>query len=554
MKRKNGVLYTIFFMLIAYMLLTWLLPATTYSTEFTDQGSLKMGLTELFTYPTYTFYNFIYVLLFLLLVGGLYGILRHIPAYRRFLDKVVEKVKEREWFYTLLTIMLMTVVIAFTGFTYEVLAIMPFIASVALLTGRDKITAALMTVGPIAIGIIGNLYSTAVVGTFVSALGIEFKSLILFKVILLVLGIGFLFLAIRLHNKHTEGEEIDNEFYFIPEEVDKKEKVKAWPLATILGVFVFVKVIASIAWQSTFGITFFSDLKTKIDAYPLFSKLVGFIIFGLIIIGLLTKYIIAKKKDKKVKFKEALGKCGLVFFIISVVILGITTLKVVFEDIFVVTSCFTKAYNALGLDTLTIGNLMGEHATIGAWTYSEYITWLVILEIVLVLVYHVKPQEMIDNNGKGMKKVLYAGMVCMFAYVILVATSNNPIMLTILRPVIELITKTTVPIFRLFLYLFVSLISGFLNSDFAYFSYSVFPSAFASSNLSSNVLPLVALLHQGAIGLAMLIAPTSIPMVFTLTTLNISYKEWFKKVGLLFIALLGWLIIISVGVLLYLSI
>ena len=259
MKRKNGVLYTIFFMLIAYMLLTWLLPATTYSTEFTDQGSLKMGLTELFTYPTYTFYNFIYVLLFLLLVGGLYGILRHIPAYRRFLDKVVEKVKEREWFYTLLTIMLMTVVIAFTGFTYEVLAIMPFIASVALLTGRDKITAALMTVGPIAIGIIGNLYSTAVVGTFVSALGIEFKSLILFKVILLVLGIGFLFLAIRLHNKHTEGEEIDNEFYFIPEEVDKKEKVKAWPLATILGVFVFIKVIASIAWQSTFGITFFTS-------------------------------------------------------------------------------------------------------------------------------------------------------------------------------------------------------------------------------------------------------------------------------------------------------
>ena len=171
-----------------------------------------------------------------------------------------------------------------------------------------------------------------------------------------------------------------------------------------------------------------------------------------------------------------------------------------------------------------------------------------------MMVYHIKPNEAIDNNGKGMKVVLYASIICMLAYVILVATSNNPIMLTILRPIIELIGKTSIPLFKLFIYIFVTLISAFMNSDMSYFNYSVFTTAFANNTFTnSNVLPLIGIIHQGTIGLALLVAPTSIPMLFTLNTLNISYKEWFKKAGILFAALFAWLIIVSIGVLLYLS-
>ena len=75
MKRKNGTLYTLLIMFGLLALLTWFFPITVYQTEFAEQGMLRVGLMELFTYPTYTFYNFIYVFIFLLLVGGLYGIL-----------------------------------------------------------------------------------------------------------------------------------------------------------------------------------------------------------------------------------------------------------------------------------------------------------------------------------------------------------------------------------------------------------------------------------------------------------------------------------------------
>jgi len=512
-----------------------------------------MGLKEVITYPSYTFYNFVYIFMFLLLVGGLYGILKHIKAYRRFLDKVVNIIKDAEILYTVIFMILLTVIVSFTGLTYEVLAIMPLVASIVLLLGRDKISVGLIALGPIAVGIIGNLFASSVVGTLVNSLGIEANNLLLFRIILLFVGIGFNILFVILHNKKVK-EDADREFYFIPEPLKEDEKVSVWPLATILGVFAFIKVLACIPWQSIFNISLFANLKEAIDAYPLFSKLVGFIIFGLIIIGILVKYLVKAIKYKETNFIKAVGKCGLVFLIISSLVLFIIILKVLFEDLFNITRFFTNIYNGIGLDKVTIGTLLGETAAIGAWTYAEHIVYLIILEVILMWVYHIKPDELVENNGKGMKKVLYATLVSMFAYVMLVATTNNPVMLTILKPIINVISNTTVPLFKTILYLFVSLVSAFMNSDMAYFSYSVFPTTFAANTFAnSNVLPLMAILHQGAVGLALLIAPTSVPMLFTIGTLNLSYKEWFKKAGLLFLVLLGWLITLSIGVLLYLS-
>ena len=53
MKRKNGTLYTIGIMFLVLALLTWFLPITIYQTDFAEQGYLKVGLMELFAYPTY---------------------------------------------------------------------------------------------------------------------------------------------------------------------------------------------------------------------------------------------------------------------------------------------------------------------------------------------------------------------------------------------------------------------------------------------------------------------------------------------------------------------
>ena len=553
MKRKNGTLYTLIIMFLFVALLTWFFPVTVYQTEFANQGMARVGLMELFTYPTYTFYNFIYVFIFLLLVGGLYGILKNIKAYRVLVERIANRVKERETFYIIVTILVLSVVVSFTGFTYELLAIMPFIATIALLNKRDKVTAALMTVGPIVAGAIGNTFSVPIAGVFVNGLQIDYKDLLVSKIILLLLSCIVLIIAVLLHNKKTKETELEDELFFIPEKVTDKEKVRVWPLVVILGCFALVKLLGSIGWQTVFGLTFFTDLKGKIEAYPLFSKLVMFIVFGLTVVIMLIKYIVNKKKDKDITLRKSIGTFGVVVFIISIVILTLVTVKVFLEDAFKVTTIFTKGYNALGFNNVTIKDLFGEMVALGEWTYSEYIVWLFVLELVLMIGYKVKVNDAIENAGNGMKKVLYATLVCMFAYTILVLTSNNPIMLSILKPLINLTNSTTVaPVIRIFIYTFVTLISSFMNCDFSYITYGVFNLSFAANSFAGNtsMLTIVGLMHQGSMGLALLIAPTSIPMLFALNTLNLSYKEWLKKTWLLFVVLLYLVLVASIVALL----
>ncbi len=553
MKRKNGTLYTLIIMFLFVALLTWFFPVTVYQTEFAEQGMARVGLMELFTYPTYTFYNFIYVFIFLLLVGGLYGILKNIKAYRVLVERIANRVKEREPFYIIGTILVLSIVVSFTGLTYELLAIMPFIATIALLNKRDKVTAALMTVGPIVVGAIGNTFSVPIAGVFVNGLQIDYKDLLVSKIILLLLSCVVLIIAVFLHNRKTKEKELEEELFFIPEKVTDKEKVRVWPLVVILGVFALVKLLGSIGWQTIFGLSFFADLKGKIEAYPLFSKLIMFIVFGLTIVIMLIKYIVNKKKDKSITLRKSIGTFGVVVFAISIAILTLVTVKVFLEDAFKVTTIFTKVYNSLGFNNVTIKDLFGETAALGEWTYSEYIVWLFVLELVLMIGYKVKASDAIENAGNGMKKVLYAAVVCMFAYTILVLTSNNPVMLSILKPLINLTNSSSIaPVIRIFIYTFVTLISSFMNCDFSYLTYGVFNLSFAANSFAGNtaMLPIVGLIHQGAMGLALLIAPTSIPMLFALNTLNLSYKEWLKKTWLLFVILLYLVLVASIVALL----
>ena len=179
MKRKNGILYTLLIAMFVYAVLTWILPVTTYSGDFANQGMVRIGISELLSYPTYTFYNFIYIFVYLALVCCLYGVLRKIPAYRNLVSKLASKYKNNELVYNIILVLLLSVIISFTGFTYEAMAIMPFVATILLKSGKDKFTAALVPIGSIAVGVMGNLFAASIAGVFVSGLAIEYIALLI---------------------------------------------------------------------------------------------------------------------------------------------------------------------------------------------------------------------------------------------------------------------------------------------------------------------------------------------------------------------------------------
>ena len=89
MKKHNTIKVVLITMLV-FLLLSWILPAAYYSGQYVDQGRVQMGLFDLFNYPITAFSYFGYIGLFFILVGGFYGILYKIPAYRIFLERIVK--------------------------------------------------------------------------------------------------------------------------------------------------------------------------------------------------------------------------------------------------------------------------------------------------------------------------------------------------------------------------------------------------------------------------------------------------------------------------------
>ena len=546
MKRKNGVLYTLLIALLVYALLTWIFPVTTFGSDFQDQGMVRMGISEIISYPTYTFYNFIYILVYLGLVCCLYGILRKVPSYRNLVSKIVTFVKKREFLFITSLILILSVVVTFNGFGYELLGIMPFVATILLKSGKDKVTTALATVGPIAVGTMGNIFAPGIAGIFVSGLGTNYNDLILAKILFLVVGVVLLVVTMKLHDKKEEKEEVQDVFFLYEDEKDDS-KAKVWPIAVILGSFALIKLVSSIAWSGSFGLTFFEELKTNFDAIPLFSKYIAFIFFGLTIVGLLIKYIVNKKKDNSKKFIESLGKVGFIFFIISCVVLGIVFIKILLEDVFKVTGFFSSIYSGLSLDGITLGTLIGNISPFGSWTYAEFIILLIVLCLVLMIGYRIKPCAIVENAGSGLKGGLYALILVMLGYLMLVTTSNNPVMLTILKPILKLTEG-----FNVLTYSLCTFISSLFNTDLSYFNYGILNLNYITGTFGdkTNLFPLIGLVNQSMYGLAMLIAPTSIPLLFNIGTLNLSYKKWIKNIWMLFLGMFIAALLINVVVLL----
>ena len=185
--KKYHTLLVVAITILVVTLLTWILPITYYQGELIAAERVQAGIVSVGTYGLFTFYNFIYVFIGLLLVGGLYGILNKVAAYRVLLDRIVKHVKNHKVLYLILTVLLLSIIVAFTGLTFEMLVFLPFIASVVLLLGYDKIVAAMVTVGSVSVGVIGSLFASPIVGKLNELLETTtYKDLIIPKAVILV--------------------------------------------------------------------------------------------------------------------------------------------------------------------------------------------------------------------------------------------------------------------------------------------------------------------------------------------------------------------------------
>ena len=461
--KKHNTLKVVIITLLLFALLTWILPCATYQTEYTELGRYQVGLFDILSYQSTVLGYFGYVALFVLVVGGFYGVLYKTGAYRRMLDSLVKKFKGKEVICLVVIMALFAFLTSFAGLQLALLMLFPFVISLVLMMGYNKSTAIAVTAGSVAVGLMGTTFSYNTTQVLQQYLSVELTDLIWAKIVLLVLGVVLLALFVLKFGKKASTKKVDDKEEFIPEEVksvkakdkdkDKKHKVKVWPLVLILDLMLIVTILGFIPWNGAFGITLFDDVTTAITEFELF----GFPIFG---------------------------------------------------------------------------KILGAISAFGYWTLVELVTLLLLAIIILKFVYKIKWDDVFDGFGKGVKKALVPALIVILIYTCLVLTTYDPYQLVIYKFILGL-TKG----FNIFTTGLVVVISSIFNGDPLYAFYSVLP-YFVSVVTDTNNYQLIAVIFQSLYGIVTLVAPTSIPLMLTLAYTNTSYKDWFKYIWKLLVALL----------------
>jgi len=275
--KKNNIFKVVCITILIAVILTWILPSTYYSSSIVDNGKLQIGLVDLFNYLTAIVSYFGYIPVYILAVGGFYGVLYQTDSYRNLLDKIVKTYKGNEWIFLTIVMILFAVITSVTGLSLGLFFLFPFVITTILLMGYSKITSLLVTVGSICIGLLGTSYSITEVGIINSYLNLSASDELVTKLVLLVIGLVVLIVNVLLYAKKHRIDEPRKGFLY-PE--TNNTKAKTWPLVLILDVVLLIMVLSHISWSQVFEVTLFDEIltnlnKVKVGDFPIFTKLVG---------------------------------------------------------------------------------------------------------------------------------------------------------------------------------------------------------------------------------------------------------------------------------------
>ncbi len=359
--KKHGLLKVLCILMLIIMLLTNVLPGR-------QNVITRIGAADLLVnYFSIVLQNFSYVVLFVLTVGGFYGVLNKTASYKKLLDNIVTKTKPVSKKFIFATIIVFAVVASLTGITLPLFVFIPFIVSIILLLGYDKLVAFTSTFASILVGYIGGLFvnfvnpNTYTVNTYEQFVGLDAKLANIFpKLLLLLAGIALLIFFVDRHIKNVNEKKVkyelnDNSDLLIAEVKGDYKNIKTWPIIVVLALVFVILIIGMIPWNGLFGI----DVFTKFHTWLLGLKI---------------------------------------------------------KEFPVVESLISGSLPALGEWTAS-GNFMA------IYVYASMLIFFV--TIIIALINKMKSNEVIDNFTEGAKKMLPAAALITVAYTVLVCAYNN---------------------------------------------------------------------------------------------------------------------------------
>lgn len=339
--KKHNLLKIVGISILVTVLLTWLLPITYYNYGIVEDARQRAGIFDVLSYATITISYFGNICLYILAIGGFYGVIQKVNAYRNLLDKIVKGFKGKENIFMIIIMVLFAAITSTTGLSIGILFLFPFVISIILLMGYNKITAVMTTVGSVLIGLIGSTYSYANISQISQILSVKPTTEIIAKLIILVIGLILLIYNVLKYAKnHRDTKKISKDPSYIPVTKDKKEKI--WPLVVVVDIIILIMILSFIPWADTFGLDAFTNATTKVTEFKIFgfalpgsilgsvqafgswtlTELLITIVIGAIVIALIYKVKINDFLDSFVQgAKRAIKPAVLVALIYTILIL-----------------------------------------------------------------------------------------------------------------------------------------------------------------------------------------------------------------------------------------
>ena len=517
MKKHNTIKVVLITMLV-FLLLSWILPAAYYSGQYVDQGRVQMGLFDLFNYPLTSISYFGYIGLFFILVGGFYGILYKIPAYRIFLERIVKIFEGKEKIALSIMVVIIALLVSICGIQFGIALFIPFIVALILLMGYDKITAALVTIGGAIAGLIGTTYAANNTGVLTGSLALDTDFELLPRFIILVIAIALVIVNVLMYVGFKKKDKT----------VKKEAKEE--------------KVVAKKA-----------PVK-KVEAKKTTKKEVSK--------KASSKKAPAKKTTKSSKKGKNPNKAALIeedVIVVPAKVSGkhkIWPLVLTFSLLFVLFVLAFLPWNIWGVDGFDkatqavqeftlfkfplFAKVLGTFNSFGNWTITDLFLPMGLVILVLVLIYKVKLDDIFDGFIEGAKKALAPFVLTILLYSILVIVTYHPFQLPIYKAILGMSKG-----FNIATTVIVALLAPIFNSDIAY-SFQAIAPYFTSIVTKASNYPLAAIIFQTMYGVAMLVAPTSLVLMGILAYLKVSYKDWLKAIWKLLLELFIALLIIFI--------
>lgn len=275
--KKHNLFKVVMITLGIVVLLSWLLSTTSYSNGSLSVAKNPIGIFSIGTFVIVAIQYLCYLPFYILIVGGLYGVLHKIPGYRNLLETIVKGFRDREWLFMSIVMVVFAVLSSMVGFSQPLLVLFPFVISVILMMGYDKITAAMVTVGSVTVGLIGSVFSLTNVYQISYWLTTSPNDDVVTKILILVICLIVLMVNTFIYAKKHRDTKHLAEGSYIPSQTNKKMKI--WPIVLVIDLLLVVLALSYFSWD-LFEISFFEDVlkdinNYKIGEFAIFKSILG---------------------------------------------------------------------------------------------------------------------------------------------------------------------------------------------------------------------------------------------------------------------------------------